>query len=164
VSVIELGRHSYVGEPSDISARVTIGAFTSIAPYVQMHSRTQHPCIGHPALVSSSSGRAIPGYPKPTSQDTITIGSDVWIGRNAVLLGGVSVGHGAIIGAYAVVTKDVQPYAIVGGNPATAIRHRFDQTTITRLLALRWWDWPDDLIRQRATDLRDVAVLLATWS
>jgi acetyltransferase-like isoleucine patch superfamily enzyme len=163
MSILELGRHSYVGEPSDISAKVTIGNFTSIAPYVQMHSRTQHPCISHPDLVSSSSGRALPGYPTPTSQDRITIGSDVWIGRNAVLLGGVHVGHGAIIGAYAVVTKDVQPYAVVGGNPATAIRHRFDQTTITRLLALRWWDWSDAMIAERAAELGDVYALLATW-
>jgi hypothetical protein len=160
---VELGRHSSLGEPSDITAKVTVGSYCTIAPYVQMHSRTQHPCIASPKLVSNCSGRHIPNSPRPTSQDRITIGSNVWVGRNAVLLGGVSVGHGAIIGAYAVVTKDVQPYAIVGGNPAQVIRYRFDQTTITRLLALRWWEWDDEIISQRAPDLRDVDVLLANW-
>jgi acetyltransferase-like isoleucine patch superfamily enzyme len=159
----EIGRYSYIGGQGEISADVRIGHFTSIAPYVQMHGRIQHPCIAHPELVSSGSGRAIPGYPRSIERNDITIGSDVWIGRNAVLLGGVNVGHGAIIGAYTVVAKDVPPYAVVVGNPAVVIRYRFDQTTITRLLSIRWWEWSDELIRQRAADLCDVRSLLAAW-
>ena len=77
----------------------------------------------------------------------IVIGNDVWIGFEAVILAGVHIGDGAIIGARAVVTKDVEPYSIVGGVPAREIRNRFDANTIERLLRLRWWDWPVEKIR-----------------
>lgn len=76
----------------------------------------------------------------------ITIGNDVWIGYEAVILAGVTVGDGAIIGTRAVVTKDVPPYTIVGGVPAKPIRLRFSQDKIDRLLALKWWDWPSKKI------------------
>ena len=72
----------------------------------------------------------------------IVVGNDVWIGYEAVILSGVTVGDGAIIAARSVVTRDVPPYTIVGGVPAKPIRRRFDQKTIDALLELRWWDWP----------------------
>lgn len=78
----------------------------------------------------------------------IVIGSDVWIGYEAVIMSGVHIGDGAIIGTRAVVTKDVEPYTIVGGLPAKPIRKRFDEDTIEKLESLRWWDWPYDKIRQ----------------
>lgn len=70
------------------------------------------------------------------------VGNDVWIGYEAVILSGVHIGDGAIVGARAVVTKDVAPYTIVGGVPARPIRRRFDEETIRLLAALRWWDLP----------------------
>ena len=78
----------------------------------------------------------------------IVIGNDVWIGYESVILAGVTIGDGAIIAARAVVTKDVPPYTIVGGVPAKPIRKRFPEETIAALLALRWWDWPKERIRQ----------------
>ena len=69
------------------------------------------------------------------------IGNDVWIGMDATLLPGVVVGTGAVIAAKSVVTRDVGPYDIVGGNPARVIRRRFDEDTIARLLEIGWWDW-----------------------
>ena len=78
----------------------------------------------------------------------IVVGNDVWIGYEAVILSGVTIGDGAIIGTRAVVTKDVPPYTIVGGIPARPIRPRFDQETIAALLKLRWWDWPRERIRR----------------
>ena len=72
----------------------------------------------------------------------ILIGNDVWIGYEAVILSGVTIGDGAIVAARSVVTKDVPPYTIVGGVPAKPIRRRFDRETIDALLELRWWDWP----------------------
>ena len=161
---MKIGRHSFVGEPHDITAQVTIGNFTNIAPYAQMHARTQHPCIANPELVSSSSGRAIPDYPRPVSVAEIAIGHDVWIGRNVVLLGGISIGHGAIVGAYAVVAKDIPPYAVAVGNPAQIIRYRFDPETIAALLDMEWWHWPDEVIAKRAADLRHVPTLIAKYA
>ena len=78
----------------------------------------------------------------------IVIGNDVWIGYEAVILAGVTIGDGAIIGTRAVVTKDVPPYSIVGGIPAKSIRKRFDDETIVELLRLKWWDWSEEKIAQ----------------
>jgi virginiamycin A acetyltransferase len=72
--------------------------------------------------------------------DTV-IGNDVWIGNNATIMPGIKIGDGAIIGANSLVTKDVKPYTIVGGNPAKQIRKRFNDSTIKFLLELKWWDW-----------------------
>lgn len=81
----------------------------------------------------------------PYKGDTV-IGNDVWIGYDATIMPGVHVGDGAIIGAKAVVTKNVPPYAIVGGNPAKIIRTRFDEATIAELQNIAWWNWPHDKI------------------
>ena len=78
----------------------------------------------------------------------IVIGSDVWIGYEAVVMAGVTIGDGAVIGTRAVVTKDVPPYTIVGGIPAKPIRKRFSEETVQALLDLRWWDWPKERIMQ----------------
>ena len=82
------------------------------------------------------------------NKSDIMIGNDVWIGYEAVVMPGVYVGNGAIIGARAVVTKDVEPYAIVGGVPAKPIRKRFDQDTILKLESLQWWNLPYEQIKQ----------------
>ena len=78
----------------------------------------------------------------------IVIGNDVWIGYEAVIMSGVTIGDGAIIGTRAVVTKDVPPYTIVGGVPAKQIRKRFPEKTISELLKLKWWDWTFKKISQ----------------
>lgn len=78
----------------------------------------------------------------------IVIGNDVWIGYEAVILSGVTIGDGAIIGSRAVVTKDVEPYIIVGGVPAKSIRKRFDDKTILKLENIRWWNWDEKQIRK----------------
>ena len=74
----------------------------------------------------------------------IVIGNDVWIGYEAVILSGVTIGDGAVVAARSVVTRDVEPYTIVGGVPARPIRRLFDEETIDALLELRWWDWPPE--------------------
>ncbi|MBD5427147.1 MAG: CatB-related O-acetyltransferase [Treponema sp.] len=84
----------------------------------------------------------------------IVIGNDVWIGFEAVILGGVTVGDGAIVGARAVVTKDVPPYTIVGGVPAKPIRKRFSDGVIAELQRLQWWNWPEDRIRKNLTAIQ----------
>ena len=84
----------------------------------------------------------------------IVIGNDVWIGYEAVVMAGVTIGNGAIIGARAVVTKDVPPYTIVGSVPAREIRRRFSDDVIARLLELKWWDWPAERIQRNIKNIQ----------
>lgn len=96
--------------------------------------------------------------------DTV-VGHDVWIGSEAVIMPGIRIGNGAVIGTRAVVTRDVEPYTIVGGNPAAPIRRRFDDRRVALLLEMGWWDWPDERL-QRAMPLLtsgDVDALHALW-
>lgn len=88
----------------------------------------------------------------------IVIGNDVWIGYEAVIMAGVTIGDGAIIGTRAVVTKDVPPYTIAGGVPARLIRKRFPDVTISELLKIRWWDWPRERIAENISAIKQGCV------
>jgi len=94
--------------------------------------------------------------------DTV-IGNDVWIGMEAVILPGVTIGDGAIVGAKSVVTHDVAPYAVVVGNPAKPVKTRFNRVTVSRLLSIAWWNWPVDKIARNLNAIRgaDIAALEA---
>jgi len=83
----------------------------------------------------------------------IIIGNDVWIGYEAVIMSGVHIGNGAIIGTRAVVTKDVEPYTIVGGIPARQIRKRFNDETIEKLQSICWWDWDKEKLNEKLSDI-----------
>lgn len=98
----------------------------------------------------------------PVKGDT-TVGHDVWFGYQSTIMPGVTIGHGAIVATKAVVTKDVPPFAIVGGNPAQVVGMRFDDDTVERMLAVAWWDWPVDKVTRhvRAIMAGDVAALEA---
>lgn len=86
----------------------------------------------------------------------IIVGNDVWIGFEAVIMAGVTIGDGAIIGSRAVVTKDVEPYSIVGGIPAKLIRKRYTDSKIAELLDLKWWDWDKEKIRQKLPEIMNL--------
>lgn len=88
------------------------------------------------------------------NKGNIVIGNDVWIGYEAVIMQGVTIGDGAIIGARAVVTKDVPPYTIVGGVPAKVIRARFDEKTIAELMQLKWWNWTEEKIKENIISIQ----------
>jgi len=96
--------------------------------------------------------------------DTV-IGNDVWIGSEAIIMPSVTVGDGAVIGTRALVARDVEPYAIVGGNPAKPIRRRFDESLITKLLEMKWWNWTDEQLHgaMRLLTDGDVEVLHHHW-
>jgi acetyltransferase-like isoleucine patch superfamily enzyme len=83
----------------------------------------------------------------PSSNGNVIIGNDVWIAYNTLILSGVTIGDGAIIAANSVVTKDIEPYAVVAGNPAKKIKSRFDKKTIEDLLKIKWWDWELEKIK-----------------
>ena len=89
----------------------------------------------------------------------IVIGNDVWIGYQAAILACVTIGDGAVIGARAVVTKDIPPYTIVGGVPAKPIRKRFSQETIDLLLKIKWWNWPEERIRQHIAEIQSGRII-----
>ncbi len=89
------------------------------------------------------------------------VGHDVWIGEGALIKAGVCVGHGSVIGMGSIVTKDVQPYSIVAGNPAELIRMRFDPDVVGALLRLEWWNWSDEQLVEYGAYFNDPRMLLA---
>ena len=123
---------------------MTVGAFCSIAEGVKVFLGGEHRTdwvTTFPFNVLWQDASGIPGHPK--SKGDVVIGNDVWVGTEALILSGVTIGDGAVVGARAVVAKDVPPYAIAAGNPASVVRKRFDEDTIAALLRIRWWDWED---------------------
>jgi acetyltransferase-like isoleucine patch superfamily enzyme len=84
----------------------------------------------------------------PSCKGDIIVGNDVWIGAKSTIMSGIKIGHGAVVAAGALVTKDVEPYSIVGGNPAKFIKYRFTQEQIEKLLEIKWWYWDDDKINK----------------
>ena len=135
---IKLGNHVYANFNLTIAddTYVTIGDNTMIGPNVTMSSAA-HPIL--PELRKQGYQYNLP----------IKIGNNCWLGAGVIILPGVTIGDGAIIGARAVVTKDVPPYTIVGGVPAKPIRKRFSDEDIAALLALKWWDLPPAQILER---------------
>lgn len=99
----------------------------------------------YPHRINWGMGAQVGDRSSAVGRDTV-VGSDVWTCEHCVVLSGVTIGDGAIVGAGAVVTKDVPPYAIVAGNPARLIRYRFDEAQREALLDIRWWDWPEDKV------------------
>ncbi|WP_310618728.1 CatB-related O-acetyltransferase [Flexibacterium corallicola] len=98
-------------------------------------------------------GFHITNYEKANRGDTI-VGNDVWFGRDAHIMPGVTISDGAIIGAKAVVTKDVPAYAVVAGNPARVVKYRFDEDTIETLLQIAWWNWDQDKLSRNINAIR----------
>ncbi len=117
----------------DSKANLKIGKFCSISDDVTIFLGGEH---------ETNTSSCYPFTLKNhQTKGNVTIGNDVWIGQYSTILSGVNIGDGAIIGANSLVTKDVPPYAVVGGNPAKLIKYRFDEETIEKLLELKWWDW-----------------------
>ncbi|MEM8524392.1 MAG: CatB-related O-acetyltransferase [Bacteroidota bacterium] len=104
------------------------------------------------AIFGADWSDAMEGKSYPNKGDTV-VGNDVWMGYDATIMPGVTIGDGAIVATKAVVTKDVEPYSIVGGNPAQLIRRRFSEQEIERLLELKWWDWSIEKITQNVQNL-----------
>ena len=152
---LTMGRYSY-GRPrvrwyEGDTGRVSIGSFCSLADDIVMTIGGNHPvdwASMYPFRIKLGlPGAYIDGH--PTASQDIVIGNDVWIGREARILAGVHIGHGAVIGAYTVVSKDVRPYAIVVGNPAREVRRRFTDAQVEAMLAIAWWDWSEAKILER---------------
>lgn len=132
------------------SGRVIVGRYCSIADAVELMPGGNR----NHRLVSTYAFRILWNLPgayedgHPWSRGDIAIGNDVWIGRGAKVLSGVTIGDGAVVAAYSVVTRDVRPYAIVAGMPAREVRRRFSDAQVDRLVASRWWDLPHEDVRE----------------
>jgi virginiamycin A acetyltransferase len=166
---IEVGEYTYYDDPEDALAferdaflyavgpeRLIIGRYCALASGV----RFIMPGANHADLGPSTFPFGIFGEPwgertmdlvmgAPSRGDTV-IGHDVWLGHRAIVMPGVTIGHGAVIAACSVVTSGVPDYAVVGGNPAQVIRRRFDDADVERLLGAAWWDWPVAAVTEHA--------------
>lgn len=152
VEETKIGAYTYFGWRASV-CRTTVGRFCSIASDVTIAPGI-HPAdfvSTCPIFFSTYKQCGVTFAERSHFAETapVSIGHDVWIGSKVFISDGVTIGNGAIIGAGAVVTKDVPPYAIVGGVPAKIIRYRFDEQTIEKLLSSCWWDWPEEMLRER---------------
>jgi virginiamycin A acetyltransferase len=164
---IEVGEYTYYDDEHDATAfqqrnvlygygpeKLIIGKYCAIASGTKfLMAASAHPTMGVSTFPFTIFGGTwtertldlVTGM--PSRGDTV-VGNDVWFGYQALIMPGVRIGDGAIIAAGAVVTADVPPYAVVGGNPATLIRKRYADADIDRLLRAAWWDWPVDLVTE----------------
>jgi virginiamycin A acetyltransferase len=165
---IEVGEYTYYDHPGRAldferdavlyafgPERLVIGRFCAIAAGV----RFLMPGANHADQGPSTFPFGVFGPPWDGTMDLVlsapsrgdtTVGHDVWLGYQALVLPGVSIGHGAVVAAASVVSADVSPYAIVGGNPARVVRTRYDDADVERLLRAAWWDWPIEAVTQHA--------------
>jgi len=137
----------YWGSPRGYVCR--IGDYTSIADRVQIFMGGYH----RPDWVTMYPFPGFTEWDAPLNlghavgRGDVEIGSDVWLGSHCTLMSGVKVGHGAVVAAQAVVSKDIPPYAMVAGNPARIVKYRFGQEAIDALLEIAWWEWPEERVK-----------------
>lgn len=159
---VSIGDFSYGCQKTDgsIEQGTIIGKYCSIAPGVRIGGMNHpHNWIStHPILYDRHLNYTINNH--IIQKGNVIIEDDVWIGFNSIILNGVKVGKGAVIGAGAVVTKDVLPYSIVGGVPAKFIKFRFSEETITKLLKIDWTNWGKEKIMKNIEEMKNVDIFI----
>ena len=159
------GKYSYIGEHTSV-LETQVGSYTSISSYCAIGGGA-HPMdwVSTSPVFNSSTGLLKKKFSKSYYQPYVKtyIGNDVWIGAHCLIKGGVTIGDGAVIGMGSVVTKDVGAFEIHAGNPARFIRKRFADSVIQRLLAIKWWEWPEERLRQNADLFCDLERFLEVY-
>ena len=165
----EIGYASYVSHYSHMIG-TKIGRYTSVGPYVHTiigSHPTRNFVSTNPAFYNPDTAVGLRYVERLKFEEnmlvegrSVVIGNDVWIGAKAILLEGIKISDGAVIAAGAVVTRDVSPYAIVGGVPARIIRFRFEENKIAFLSRLRWWDKGDEWIKEHAEYFENIDELM----
>lgn len=148
-----IGAYTYIANNTDVENAV-LGKFCSVADHcrIGMGSHTLKNLSTSPIFTEKLNGCKESWINKdvnPAPIKKVIVGNDVWIGSHALIMGGVRIGNGAVIGAGAVVVKDVPPYAVVGGVPARIIRYRFPDKVITLLQSIAWWDLPVSTLKEK---------------
>lgn len=135
----------YTWNNDDVTSNFKIGRYCSIAKDVKFLLGGYHPidCISTYPFFKDIQG----SHCNNIKRDDLIIGNDVYIGIGSRILSGITIGDGAVIGAYSVVTKDVEPYTVVGGNPAKFIKKRFSDDVIKELIDIKWWNYDEPIIR-----------------
>jgi virginiamycin A acetyltransferase len=140
--------------------QIIVGNYSGIARRVTFlcGGPIDHACMHHPTVSTFRFRSHYPNsnYPIGKDRGPIIIGSDCLIGTEAMIFGGVTVGHGSIVGARAVITKDIPPFAIVAGNPAKIIRYRFEKNVIDQLMKIQWWNWEKEKVERNLDLLADI--------
>lgn len=147
IESVAIGRYSYTGANTILKA-AEIGSFCSFSWNISA-TGNRHDYLrltAHPVAQLTSFG--IVDENEPHEKRIIKIGNDVWIGANACVMPGVKIGDGAVIGAGAIVTKDIPPFAVAVGNPARVIRYRFSDEQIADLMNIKWWDWSEEKLKK----------------
>jgi acetyltransferase-like isoleucine patch superfamily enzyme len=149
-----VGKYTYYADISlkwqNNDAKLIIGSFCSIADNITIFLGGNHRTdwvttypFGH---IYVDKFNKFDGKGHPATKGDVIIGNDAWIGDGVTIMSGVTIGHGAVIAKNSHVVKNVEPYSVVGGNPAKIIKYRFTQEQIEKLLEIKWWEWTDDKI------------------
>jgi acetyltransferase-like isoleucine patch superfamily enzyme len=152
-----LGDYSYISGPNSYVEDAIIGKYCSIARNViiGVSGHNYEWVTTSPIITSKSYGFINENVLEPQKEIPV-IGNDVWVGLNVVIMRGVVIGDGAVIAAGSVVTKNVEPYSITAGIPAKHIKYRFNIDQISNLIAIKWWDWNDDKIKNNSELFYDI--------